>query len=117
VKPHAFHPEAEAEYAEAAEYYAQVYPELGGRFYDEMERLIQVIRREPVRFLPFDPPARRHFSNVFPYAVIYVEQPDRIWILAMMHMSRRPGYWSSSENRAMARFSSSPRWKWMCHSK
>lgn len=93
MKPHAFHPEAAAEYAEAASYYAQIHPELGGRFYDEMDRLIQNVRREPQRFRQFEPPARRHFSTVFPYAVIYVEQPDRIWILAMMHMKRRPDYW------------------------
>ena len=93
MKPHAFHPEAEQEYAEAAKYYAQIDPQFGGRFYDEMERLILDVRREPQRFWRFDPPARRHLSNVFPYAVIYVEQPDRIWILALMHMKRRPGYW------------------------
>lgn len=93
MKPLAFHPEAAEEYAEAANYYAQIYPELGGRFYDEMERLIRDIRSEPQRFHRFEPPARRHFSNVFPYAVIYVEQSDRIWVLALMHMKRRPGYW------------------------
>ena len=93
MKPHAFHPEAEAEYAEAADYYQRISPELGGRFYDEMERLIFDIRRDPQRFRRFDPPTRRHFSREFPYAVIYVEQPDRVWILAMMHMKRRPGYW------------------------
>jgi len=95
VKPHAFHPEAAAEYADAANSYARIHPELGGRFYDEMERLIQDIRREPQRFRRLDPPAQRHFSTVFPYAVIYVEQPNRIWILAMMHLKRRPGYWKS----------------------
>jgi hypothetical protein len=93
VKPHAFHPEAEAEYAEAADYYNRINPELGGRFYDEMERLILDIRRDPQRFHRFDPPAQRHFSGDFPYAIIYVEQSDRLWILAMMHMKRRPGYW------------------------
>jgi hypothetical protein len=77
VKPHAFHPEAEQEYAQAAKYYSEVDPDLGGRFYDEMERLIQEIRRDPKRFRRFDPPAQRHFGNVFPYAVIYVEQLDR----------------------------------------
>ena len=46
-------------------YYTRIYPELGGRFYDEMERLIQEVRREPQRFRQFDPPAQRHFSNVF----------------------------------------------------
>jgi hypothetical protein len=30
---------------------------------------------------------------VFPYAVIYVGQQDRNWILAVMHLQRRPGYW------------------------
>ena len=37
MKPHAFHPEADAEYAEAAQYYAAMRPELGGRFHDEIE--------------------------------------------------------------------------------
>ena len=41
----------------------------------------------------FDPLIRRHFSDVFPYAVIYVDQPDRVPIIAVMHMKRRPGYW------------------------
>ena len=95
MKPHAFHPAAAEEYADAANYYTQISPELGGRFYDEMERLIQDVRSDPKRFRHFDPPAQRHFSTVFPYAVIYAEQPDRIWILAMMHMKRRPGYWKS----------------------
>ena len=71
VKPHVFHPAADAEYAEAATYYSSISPELGGRFYDEIERLIQDIRRQPELFRVFDRPARRHFSTVFPYSVIY----------------------------------------------
>jgi hypothetical protein len=38
-------------------------------------------------------PAQRHFSRDFPYAVIFLDQLDRIWIVAVMHMKRRPGYW------------------------
>jgi hypothetical protein len=57
VRPHAFHPEAAEEYEAAANYYTRIYPELGGRFYDEVERLIQDICREPARFRRFDPPA------------------------------------------------------------
>jgi len=44
VKPHAFHPEADAEYAEAAQHYAQIQPDLGGRFYDEIEAAIGAAR-------------------------------------------------------------------------
>jgi len=40
MKPHGFHRETLDEYAQAAEDYAKINPELGGRFYDEIERLI-----------------------------------------------------------------------------
>lgn len=93
MKPHVFHPAADAEYAEAATYYSSISPELGGRFYDEIERLIQDIRRQPELFRVFDRPARRHFSTVFPYSVIYLDQPDRTWIVAIAHMKRQPRYW------------------------
>ena len=66
---------------------------MGCRFYDEIERLIRDIRQQPERFRLFDSPIRRHFSDVFPYAVLYVDQPDRMLIIAVMHMKRRPGYW------------------------
>jgi hypothetical protein len=66
---------------------------LGGRFYDEVEGLILDIRHQPGRFRLFEPPARRHFSDVFPYGIIYLDEPERVWIIAVMHMKRQPGYW------------------------
>ena len=93
MKPHAVHPAAENEYAEAAEYYSRLDPQLGRRFHDAIEGLILDIRREPQRFPLFDQSIRRHFSEVFPYAVLYVDQTDRALIIAVMHMKRRPGYW------------------------
>jgi hypothetical protein len=36
---HAIHPEADAEFAEAVRYYTEIAPDLGVRFYREMERL------------------------------------------------------------------------------
>ena len=90
---HRFHPEADAEFAEAVHYYAEIAPELGARFYREMERLIRDVCAHPDRFREFDPAARRHFSAQFPYAVIYLEKPDHVWIVAIMHMKRKPGYW------------------------
>lgn len=93
MKPHAFHPEADAEYAEAAGYYARTDSDLGGRFFEEIESLLRDICEDPARFPIFDSPTRRHFSTLFPYAIIYVNQPDRIVILAVMHMKRHPDYW------------------------
>ena len=66
MKPHYFHPEAAEEYAAAADYYFKIQPELGGRFYDEIERLIETVCRQPDLFRVFDAPARRHFSAKLP---------------------------------------------------
>lgn len=93
MKRYTFHSAAEKEYTGAANYYLQIDPQLAVRFFDEIERLICEVRTQPQRFRIFDAPARRHFSNVFPYALLFVDQPDRILILAVMHMKRRPGYW------------------------
>ncbi len=93
MKPHAFHPEASEEYTQAAGYYAAIAPELGGRFYDEIERLIAQVRHQPERFLRVSPPARRALARKFPYSVVYLDEPDRVWIVAVMHAKRRPGYW------------------------
>ena len=90
---HAIHPEADAEFAEAVRYYAAIEPQLGVRFYREIERLIQDICAQPQRFFRFHPPARRALSPEFPYSVVYLEQPDHVWIVAVMHTKRRPGYW------------------------
>ena len=87
------HPEADEEFAAAVSYYSQLSPDLGVRFYREMERLFHEVCADPRRFRRFDPPVRRHFSRVFPFAVIFLDKPDCIWIVAVMHMKRQPGYW------------------------
>jgi len=90
---HRLHPAADEEFAEAVRDYAAIDPRLGLRFYDEIARLIRDVCADPRRFRKFDPPARRHLASEFPYAVIYLDQPDRVWIVAVMHLKRRPGYW------------------------
>ncbi len=87
------HPEADEELAEAIRYYSEISPELGVRFYREMERLLLEACATPERFWKFDPPARRHLSGDFPYAIIFLEKPEHVWIVAVMQMKRRPGYW------------------------
>jgi plasmid stabilization system protein ParE len=93
VKPYAFHPQAAEEYTQAAQYYSAIAPELGARFYDEIERLIVQVRRQPDRFFRFSPPARRALARKFSYSLVYLDEPDRVWIVAVMHAKRRPGYW------------------------
>lgn len=100
MKPFAFHPEADAEFIAALERYASITPELGGRFYDEIYRLVAEACTMPKVFRFIHPPARRVLSSDFPFGLIYVDQPDRIWVLAVMHLHRAPGYWRHRLPRA-----------------
>ena len=93
MKPYKFHPQAAAEYAEAKAYYSRIRSELGERFEAEINEVIESVCRHPQRYREYDPPLRRHFSQSFPYAILYHEQPARVWIVAVTHMKRRPGYW------------------------
>lgn len=94
MKPYDFHPEARVEFAEAVLYYAAINPELGNRFYNEIERLIAEACKAPATFRIIRAPARRHFTREFPYGIIFVERPDDLWILAVMPLQREPGYWA-----------------------
>jgi len=95
VKPFVFHPEARAELVAAARYYQEISPPLAQRFFREIDEVITEICARPKLRRMFDPPARRHFGGTFPYAIIYIEEADRIWVVAVMHFKRRPGYWHS----------------------
>ena len=78
----------------AAAAYAEIDPALGQRFYSVIDRLIAEACQSPGTFRMIRKPARRHFSRDFPYGIIYVERPDDIWILAVMPLHRKPGYWT-----------------------
>ena len=93
MKAHGFHREAEEEYAKAAQDFAVISPELGGRFYDEMEHLIAQVCRWPGTYRYIHHPIRRHFSTVFPYGILYEEKPEVIRIIAVMPLHRDPDYW------------------------
>jgi hypothetical protein len=32
-------------------------------------------------------------TKQFPFRIVYLQQPDRFWIVAVAHLSRRPDYW------------------------
>ena len=44
---------------------------------------------------PFGTRLRRTLVPGFPYGLLYSVEPERILIVAVAHLSRRPGYWKS----------------------
>ena len=71
-----FHPEALAEYREAAYYYARCQPGLEHRFISAVEHAIGQINAAPEQWLILEDDVRRCLTRVFPYAVLYSIEPD-----------------------------------------
>jgi len=88
-----FHPESLEEYQEAARYYAERDPALALRFIEAVEDAIQRILEAPERWRVLDDDVRRCLTHVFPYGILYTIEAEFILIVAVMHGSRKPGYW------------------------
>lgn len=88
-----FHPAALAEYQEAARYYAGCQEGLELRFMASVETVVRQIAAAPDRWRILERDVRRCLTKVFPYAILYTIEPDRVLIVAVMHCHREPGYW------------------------
>ncbi len=89
----AFHPEAEAEFIAAARYYESEAENLGLDFISAVEHTYQRLTTFPESGHSFGSKLRRVLVPGFPYGLLYRAEPDRIFIVAIAHVHRRPGYW------------------------
>lgn len=93
MKPVVYHPSAQKELVAAAQYYETAADGLGQRFLDQVEFCVADIAESPERWPFFLMNTRRRVLEIFPYTLVYLVEVDRIYILAVMHQKRRPGYW------------------------
>ena len=90
---YSFHPEAKAEFLEAIDYYEGCANGLGYDFSIEVHSAIQNILIHPAAWPVLEEDVRRCLTNRFPYGILYSIEPDGVFILAVMHLHRIPGYW------------------------
>lgn len=83
---------AQEDLQEAAGFYERERQGLGSRFLVEVERVIERLLLHPESA----PRVSRHLRmarvGTFPYNVLYRIEDDRIFVLAVFHQRRRPGY-------------------------
>jgi len=86
--------DADAEMVAAAEYY-EAQPGLGSDFLDKVDEAIVKIAADPFRFAFY-----RRSKNVrsvrlarFPYRLLFVVEPKKIFIVAVAHLHRHPDFW------------------------
>jgi plasmid stabilization system protein ParE len=88
-----FHPEAERELNEAVDYYEQCRKNLGREFLLEVYSAVERINAYPTAWPVIEDHIRRCLIRRFPFGVLYHTEQEKILILAIMHLHRRPGYW------------------------
>ena len=90
-----FHPEAENEFNKAIDYYEDIEPGLGYDFALEVYSTIKRSVEFPKAWAVLDGEVRRSLVRRFPYGVLYSEEPEGIFVVAVMNLHREPGYWQN----------------------
>jgi plasmid stabilization system protein ParE len=84
---------AREEFLEAVAFYEGEARGLGTEFIDEFERALELIATNPHLGPHFEAETRRKLLRRFPFQIIYEVGRDELLVVAVAHLSRRPGYW------------------------
>lgn len=94
MKPVIFHPAAQDEVEKAAARYEGLRAGLGQEFRVEFEAALERIVQNPQLYGVELGAFRACPLKRFPFTIFYVDLEDRLWLSAVAHQSRRPGYWA-----------------------
>jgi len=90
-----FHPQAILELDKTVDYYEEIQSGLGFKFMNEIQTGINTITNYPHSWQKMSESTRRYIIRQFPFGIIYMFYSNKIYIIAIMHLSRKPEYWSS----------------------
>ncbi len=85
---------AASELRVAVEYYEALSEGLGAAFEAEVRKAIQLVIQFPNGWPLLVGGTRRIRLNRFPFGIVYTAAEQDLYIVAIMHLHRMPGYWS-----------------------
>jgi len=88
-----FHPDVAAEISASFDWYQEKANGLGDDFLNELESSYDAITELPNTWPKFQKGFRRFLLSKFPFSVIYRVNDKSVFIVAIMHNSKKPGYW------------------------
>ena len=88
-----FHPDVELEVKASYTWYENQADGLGDDFINELESAYDAIEELPDTWPKFQKYFRRFILSKFPFSVIYSSKKKQLYVVAVMHNSRKPGYW------------------------
>jgi plasmid stabilization system protein ParE len=89
-----FHPAAAAEVERAQAWYSERSLLAAAGFLQELTRAIQRVHVAPERYPPAEHGTRRIVLEQYPFAAFYLTRREEIFVVAVAHQKRRPGYWA-----------------------
>lgn len=92
-----FHPEAEDDLANAKQWYKQRSRLAARAFATEFAYAIRQIATSPMRWPKTEGEPRRFVLSRFPFSIVYRLESERVYVIAIAHQRRRPGYWRNRE--------------------
>ena|ERR1051326_4445420 len=88
-----YHPGARADFDESLDWYQERSEGAAIGFVLAVDHAIERVSADPGRF-PSAPAGCRYCSlKRYPFRVVYREEADQIYVVAIAHAKRRPGYW------------------------
>ena len=92
--PIEFHPDVALEVKSSYQWYQSQADGLGQDYLSELESSIETISELPDTWPRFQFGFRRFLLSKFPFSIIYKASEKNIYVVAVMHNSRKPGYWT-----------------------
>jgi len=90
-----FHPDVAGEIKASYRWYQNQAEGLGDDFLHELELACQAIIEFPATWPRLKKDYRRFLLSKFPFSVVYRVQNTNIFVVAVMHNSRKPDYWKT----------------------
>ena len=88
-----FHPDVKNEIKYSYRWYEKQAKGLGEDFLNELEASYQIIKEFSEAWPNFQDGFKRYVLAKFPFSIIYRKSGGKIYIIAVMHNRRKPGYW------------------------
>ncbi|WP_198262613.1 type II toxin-antitoxin system RelE/ParE family toxin [sulfur-oxidizing endosymbiont of Gigantopelta aegis] len=88
-----FHPEVATDIKESFDWYQKQADGLGDDFLNELESAYQAVSEMPNTWPKFQNNFRRFLLSKFPFSIIYRTANEFVYVVAIMHNSRKPKYW------------------------
>jgi len=88
-------PEAEAELAEAFDWYERRVPGLGVDFLAAVDTALDSVLSHPLEHPVVYRVVRRALTRRFPYQVLFVAEEETVVVIAVFHGARNPRTWQN----------------------